>query len=228
MFPLHAIKNAIVHLWYANFSLILSRTRKVLAKYIISFEFESGSSVELNQQLNQSDRGFSGFGDVSAAGAKLLNSKFCVIYVLTKEQMAFQACRATFGQLLGLQPQTCVPLSKNRFLGAGSGTGMGINYWVRLLETPPTRPKYLCICTSAYPHIYTSAHPHIHTSSSHLRICGCVVFACTESKHLMALLILLIAPFLARLRFSDSFEVRGRGGLSGRGARKLPRNVADT
>lgn len=189
MFPLHAIKNAIVHLWYANFSLILSRTRKVLAKYIISFEFESGSSVELNQQLNQSDRGFSGFGDVSAAGAKLLNSKFCVIYVLTKEQMAFQArfpiCSRIRGMPSYIWPAAGAPAANMCSLKQEQISGGGLGHWYgyKLLGAPFRNSTYqaqvslyLHISISTYLHIRTSAYPHILFAFAYLRLRGLCLY----------------------------------------------------
>jgi len=69
-------------------------------------------------------------GNVSAAGAKLLNSKFCVIYVLAREQMAFLYLypRDTFAWQLWLQPQTCVPLSKKQISGRRAFSPV---FWVR-------------------------------------------------------------------------------------------------
>jgi len=163
----------------ANFSLILSRTRKVLAKYIISFEFESGSSVELNQHLNQSDRGFSGFGDVSAAGAKLLNSKFCVIYVLTKEQMAFQArfpiCSRIRGMPSYIWPAAGAPAANMCSLKQEQISGGGLGHWYgyKLLGAPFWKLHLPgpSIFVSAHQHIHISTHPHIRISTHPLRIC---------------------------------------------------------
>jgi len=90
--------------------------------------------LSLTRNLNQSE-GFGelrGFRDanVSAAGAKLLNSKFCVIYVLAREQMAFLYLypRDTFAWQLWLQPQTCVPLSKKQISGRRAFSPV---FWVR-------------------------------------------------------------------------------------------------